>query len=257
VKSHICTFGRKQSPSHIRSRLEEIAKRLRSYFGVPRRKTKLPEPLDLLVATVLSQNTNDLNSHKAFLNLKKAYPNLSDIKKTHPRKVETLIKVGGIARRKSRVIIQIVREVEMKIGKFNRRALNKINRDELIDKLCSMKGVGYKTASCVLLFSLGDNDAFPVDTHVHRILNRIGVVSEKAPDKTFLTVRTHIPPGSGYELHINLIKFGREICTARNPRCYGCRLFDICEWKGKGAQLSVAQKVKNRKKVDFVLLEKV
>jgi endonuclease III len=256
--SRLSSRGTKSSSSStISHKLEIIASRLRDSFGVPRHKSKLPDPLDLLIATILSQNTNDVNSHKAFTNLKNIYPDLRALEKVSPRKVESLIKIGGIANKKSKIIIRVIRDIKSVFRKFERKALRRIERDDLIEILRSLNGVGYKTASCVLLFSLGDNDAFPVDTHVHRILNRLGIVNQKTPDKTFLAVRNSIPRGRGYELHLNLIKFGRQTCTAQKPRCYECGLYDLCNWKEKAIQ-SLGVKNKNKSKnVEFMLLESV
>jgi len=245
------------SPDIIRSKLEAVASKLVASYGVPRRKSRLPEPLHLLIATILSQNTNDVNSHRAFLNLKHAYPDLRALVTVPPRRIESLIKVGGIASKKSKVIVRVIKEISKRFKKFDRRSLRRIGRAELVEKLRSLHGVGYKTASCVLLFSLGDDDAFPVDTHVHRVLNRIGLVDQKTPDKTFLAVRNHIPPGRGYDLHLNLIKFGRRTCTAQKPRCYECGLYDICGWKEKIHQEPQMKKGNTKKNVDFMLLESV
>lgn len=148
-------------------------------------------------------------------------------------------------------------EIEKRFKRFDKRSLRKIEPAELIERLRSLNGVGYKTASCVLLFSLGDDDAFPVDTHVHRILNRLGVVSEKTPDKTFLAIRNYIPHSRGYELHLNLIKFGRKTCTAQKPRCYECGLNDICKWKEKTLQTPGMKSRNKRRDVEFMLLESV
>ncbi|MGO9481505.1 MAG: endonuclease III domain-containing protein [Candidatus Kryptoniota bacterium] len=217
----------------------------------------MPDPLDLLIATILSQNTNDVNSHRAFSNLKSAFPDLRTLANVRPGKIEPLIKVGGIANRKSKVIIQVIKEIREKYTRFDRRSLRKFEREELIEQLRSLNGVGYKTASCVVLFSLGGDDAFPVDTHIHRILNRLGVINEKTPDKTYLAVRNHVPRGRGYELHLNLIKFGRKTCTARKPRCYECGLFDICRWKEKTSQHLEMKKKSGKREVEFMLLESV
>ncbi|MCL5268756.1 MAG: endonuclease III [Bacteroidetes bacterium] len=243
--------------NRIPSELQIVASRLRDFLGEPRRGRKLPDPLELLIATVLSQNTNDLNSHKAFTNLKTRYPNFLSLAQVSPRKIEPLIKVGGIANKKSKTIVRLVRDVEAIFGKFDRRRLKKMERAKLIDDLCSLGGVGYKTAACVSLFALGDDDAFPVDTHVHRILNRIGIVREKTPDKTYLAVRDRIPRSRGYELHINLIRFGRRICTAQKPQCHECILFDVCRWKEKDVQHPGTPVQKNGKNADFMLLESV
>ena len=244
-------------PAKVRAKLESIASRLRDSFGIPKRKSKLPDPIDLLIATILSQNTNDINSHKAFTNLKSAFPELRSLGKVSPKKIESLIKVGGIAKKKSRTIVQVVKDVEKMFDKFDRRQLKRIKGAALIEELRKLKGVGYKTASCVLLFSLGDDNAFPVDTHVHRILNRIGVVKEKTPDKTYLAVRDLVPHGRGYELHLNLIKFGRKTCMAQRPRCLECGLYDLCGWKDKGIQYDKIMKQGRERDVEFMLLEKV
>jgi len=245
------------SPSGIRSGLEIIASGLRKSFGIPRRKSRLPSPLDLLIATILSQNTNDINSHKAFTDLKSSFPDLRVLADVSPRRIEPLIKVGGIANKKSKVIAQVVREIDQRFGKFDAMSLRKIEREVLVELLRSLDGVGYKTASCVLLFSLGDNDAFPVDTHVHRILNRIGIVDQKTPDKTYLAVRNNIPHGRGYELHLNLIKFGRKTCKAQRPLCYECGLSDVCRWEGKTMRQLESKNENRGKDVEFMLLENV
>ncbi len=234
-----------------------MAGRLRDLFGVPERKKRLPDPLELLIATILSQNTNDLNSHKAFVNLKSRYPDFLRLADASAREVEPLIKIGGIANKKSRTIVRVAGEIRKSFRRFDRRSLRCIDRDVFIEKLRELNGIGYKTAACVSLFALGDDDAFPVDTHVHRVLNRIGVVKEKTPDKTYLAVKDSIPPGRGYEIHINLIRFGRRVCTSQHPRCMKCILFDICEWEEKTSQDQITSKEMDDKKVRFMLLEKV
>lgn len=238
-------------------RLNVVASRLRDLFGIPRRKSKLPDPLELLIATILSQNTNDVNSHRAFQNLKSGYQNFILIADAKPGQIEPLIKVGGIAKKKSRTIVRVVREIRRRFTRFDRRSLKQEERNTLIDRLRELDGVGYKTAACVSLFALGDDDAFPVDTHVHRVLNRIGIVREKTPDKTYLAVKDFILPGKGYEIHINLIRFGRKVCTALRPKCYECVLFDLCRWKEKSLQVPVKVASVDEKKIKFMLLEEV
>ncbi|MCL5020759.1 MAG: endonuclease III [Bacteroidetes bacterium] len=241
----------------IEARFGILAARLRDLFGVPQRKKKLPDPLDLLIATVLSQNTNDVNSHRAYVSLKSRYPVFLDLAGAKPRDIEQLIKVGGIARKKSMAITGIVSEIMDRFPSFERRYLRRMDRSTLIDRLRELNGVGYKTASCVSLFALGDDDAFPVDTHVHRILNRLGITGEKTPDKTYLAVRGSIPPGMGYEIHINLIKFGRKVCTAQSPKCFECVLFDLCAWKEKTSHKREKVSSIDDRKVDFMILEEV
>ncbi len=241
----------------IETGLQVIASRLRDYLGVPERKRKFPDPLELLIATVLSQNTNDLNSHRAFTNLKTQFPDFPALSHVQPRKIESLIRVGGIANKKSKTIVRLVRDVEKNFKRFDMRSLRKIRRDELIENLCNLNGVGYKTAACVSLFALGDDNAFPVDTHVHRILNRLGVVREKTPDKTYRAVKDLIPRARGYELHINLIKFGRKVCTSQRPKCFECVLYDICRWKDKTTQGPAKVNRRDEERIDFMHLESV
>ncbi len=241
----------------IEARLAVVASRLRDMFGVPKRKKKLPDPLDLLIATILSQNTNDINSHKAYTNLKTEYPDFLDLADASPREVERLIKVGGIANRKSKTIIHVVTKIGERFSRFDRKSLRALDRGDLIERLRELDGVGYKTASCVSLFALGDNGAFPVDTHVHRVLNRIGIIAEKTPDKTYLAVKDSIPTGMGFELHINLIRFGRKICSAQRPKCHECVLFDICGWKEKTLQTPDRVASIDERTVRFMLLEEV
>lgn len=257
LKQKLESYGLVASKSKIDLKLKVVAERLRASLGTPRRKSKMPDPLELLIATILSQNTNDINSHKAFINLKSAYPNLRELAAVRPRRIETLIRVGGLARKKSKVIVQVTGEIVRNFDDFDRRALRKLKGRDLLVRLRNLKGVGYKTASCVLLFSLGDDDAFPVDTHVHRILNRLGVVHTPTPDQTFLAVRDEIPKCRGYELHINLIKFGRKTCTAQKPRCHECELFDICKWKGKTRKEAFEKNPRSTRDVEFMLLESV
>lgn len=249
--------AKRRNKTHVQARLETVALRIRDLFGMPERKKRLPDPLDLLIATILSQNTNDVNSHKAYVNLKNRYPDFLELANVNPREIEKLIKVGGIARKKSRTIVGVAGEIRESFPRFDRKSLRSIGRNELIEKLRELNGIGYKTASCVSLFALGDNDAFPVDTHVHRVLNRIGIVNENTPDKTFLAVRDSVPRGRGYEIHINLIRFGRRVCTAQRPRCMECILVDICDWDDKTSQLDRKRNEVDEKKVRFMLLEKV
>ena len=107
-----------------------------------------------------------------------------------------------------------------------------MNNNEVINYLTSFDGIGVKTASCVLLFSL-DKNVCPVDTHVHRTINRIGVVQTNSPDKTYITINENLPPKIAHSFHTNLIRLGREICTPKNYKCKICPLVDICNFETK------------------------
>jgi endonuclease-3 len=104
--------------------------------------------------------------------------------------------------------------------------------NEILGELTSINGIGVKTASCVLLFSL-DRNICPVDTHVHRTLNRIGIVKTKTPDKTFDQIKNQLPDGIAHQFHTNLIKLGREICKPANPSCSICPVLKECKFNNK------------------------
>ena len=117
--------------------------------------------------------------------------------------------------------------------------------------MTSINGVGVKTASCVLLFSL-DRNACPVDTHVHRTLNRIGLVKTNSPEKTFYEINDNLPDRTAHQFHTNLIKLGREICKPAKPLCSECPLLKICNYKSK----NLGKAVKSRNN-DFLLLDSI
>jgi endonuclease III len=201
-------------------------------FGIPKRNKTLPDPLDLLIATILSQNTNDNNSYKAFRNLKSRYKSWNELLTEKRSTIEKIIRVAGLAEQKSAAIKNVVLHLNKKHGKVSLNYIKKISDEDAIADLIQHKGVGVKTASCVLLFALRRNIC-PVDTHVHRTSNRIGIVKENTPDKTFYSLNKNIPPGIAHPFHTNLIRLGREICVPTNPRCGICPLENVCKYPDK------------------------
>ena len=219
-------------------------------FGIPKRNKILPNPLDLLIATILSQNTNDNNSYKAFQNLKSRYKSWEEILSVKRAEIENVIRVAGLAKQKSEAIKNLITELN-KRGSLSMNFVKDLDDNSAIAQLTEFKGVGVKTASCVLLFAL-DRNVCPVDTHVHRTVNRIGIVSEKTPDKTFLELNKDFPDGIAHSFHTNLIRLGREICKPANPSCGVCPLIKICGYKEKNLKLKAAGK-----KREFMLLDNV
>ncbi|CUU10548.1 HhH-GPD superfamily base excision DNA repair protein, partial [Candidatus Kryptobacter tengchongensis] len=144
------------------------------------------------------------------------------------------------------------------LGDFDLNFLKNLSVEDGIKFLTSFKGVGLKTAGCVLLFGFGKN-VFPVDTHIHRILNRTGIVKTKTPDETFLKVQKLIPDGYAYQLHTGLIKFGRMICKAREPLCGICPIYRICDFKQKKVYKRKTKNIKpgKNKAAEFILLEEI
>jgi endonuclease-3 len=209
-----------------------IDKLLKRRYGTPERSVKLPNPVDLLIATILSQNTNDRNSYKAFQNLKKKYSGWEDAAKDRVTSIEKVIRIAGLGKQKSAAIKNFLSSLLKERGRVSLKHLQNLSNKEVLAELIKYRGVGVKTAGCVLLFSLGRN-VCPVDTHVHRTLNRIGIVKTKSPDKTFFALKNNIPDNTAHSLHTNLIKLGRDICRPLKPNCTHCPLISVCEYEPK------------------------
>ena len=216
----------------MKEKIKQINTLLKKHFGIPYRPKKLPNPIDALIATILSQNTNDKNSYQAYQNLKKKYKSWQELADAPRKKIEQTIRVAGLGNQKSAAIKNFLVTLEKNNGSLNLRYIKKMQDEEILNELTSIKGIGVKTASCVLLFSL-DRNVCPVDTHVHRTLNRIGLVKTKTPDKTFKIINDRLPEGIAHQFHTNLIKLGREICKPAKPNCSICPLLGICKFKHK------------------------
>jgi endonuclease III len=209
-------------------RIRTVYRRLRDSLGAFRPKERR-DPLDELVMTVLSQHTSDVNSGRAFTGLKERFPTWAEVVSAETSELADAIRSGGIAQVKAGRIRQILEEIEEREGRLSLDRLRDMSDEEVDDYLCSLPGVGPKTSACVLVFSLG-RDAFPVDTHVERVVKRLGWVEPKASAVAVqrrLTPR--IPPEIRYELHMLFIRHGREICKPRMPQCSECAVFDLCD----------------------------
>ena len=179
--------------------------------------------------TVLSQHTSDTNTERAFAGLKQRFSVWSQVVAADPTEVADAIRPGGLADTKAVRIQAILSTIEEREGSLDLARLNELDDDEVDAYLVSLPGVGPKTSACVLLFSMG-RDAFPVDTHVHRVALRLGLVpAETTADRAHRLLLPAIAPELRYELHMQLIRHGREICKAARPLCTECTLFDLCE----------------------------
>ncbi len=187
-----------------------------------RRPDSFAEPLDGLVLTVLSQNTNDVNRDRAFRALKRRFPAWQAVADAPMEEVADAIRPAGIANNKTRSILAILRIVHQDFGAYSLRELAAWNPDRARTYLEELPGVGPKTAACVLLFDLG-MAAFPADTHVSRLCRRLGWVPEKMPPGEIQTVMEQVLPQDRYMgAHLNLIEHGRHVCRARAPLCGTC-----------------------------------
>jgi len=230
--------------------LKKINKILIKRFGIPARQNPLPEPIDTLIATILSQNTNDNNSYRAYKNLKSHFSKWEEINSVRRSSIEKLIRTAGLAKQKSTAIKNLINALSGR-NDINLKFLNELDNSEAITELTKFDGVGVKTASCVLLFAL-DKNVCPVDTHVHRTVNRIGIVNEKTPDKTFYALNKNLPDGIAHSFHTNLIHLGREICKPARPLCSICPLLKICQYSDKNFESG--SKLSNK---SFMLLDNV
>lgn len=233
----------------MKKKIEKVNKLLIEYFGVPPKAKKSPTPLDAIIGTILSQNTNDKNSYQAYRNLKDNFNNWDELSLLKPPQIEKYIKVAGLGKQKSKAIYELLQSLMKKEKLVSLDHIKIKNDKEILEELTSYNGVGVKTASCVLLFSLGRN-VCPVDTHVHRTLNRLCIVETNLPDKTFYKIINKIPENAAHSFHTNLIRLGREICKPTNPNCSICPLLKLCKYDHK----SLTAKVKN-KTISFMLLD--
>jgi endonuclease III len=182
------------------------------------------EPLEELVATVLSQHTSDVNSDRAFAGLRAAFDSWEAVRDAPPPRLEEAIRSGGLAVVKAARIQAVLRALTDADGVV--RLPSPITREFLV----TLPGVGIKTASCVLLFGAGIA-AIPVDTHVHRVALRVGLVPQRSsPEIATSALEAEIPPKDQYAFHINLIRHGREVCKAQRPRCGICVLRKRCAY---------------------------
>lgn len=215
----------------------KVHQRLIDYYGEPRWRNPLP-PLDELVSTILSQNTNDTNRDRAFEALRKRFPSWDAVRDADEEAVIEAISVAGLANQKGPRIQTALRAITAERGDLDLSFLDKRPVDEARDWLMSFKGVGPKTAAIVLLFSLG-KPSFPVDTHVHRVTGRLGLRPWKMnADKSHEYLETIFPPETYYPAHLNIIRLGREICQARRPRCMECPLNDLCAYYNEQEEAS-------------------
>jgi len=205
----------------------EVRERLQTQYGEPEWRPHL-DPVSELVSTILSQNTNDVNRDVAYERLRARLPTWTQVRDADVDTVIEAIRPAGLANQKGPRIQQALRLISEERGELNLDFLAEMPVDEAKAWLVAIKGVGPKTAAIVLLFSLG-RPAFPVDTHVHRVTKRLGLIGPKVSrEKAHVDLEQLVRPDDYYAFHLNLIRHGREVCASRNPRCVECVLHDLC-----------------------------
>jgi endonuclease III len=238
-------------------RVSRIADTLEEHLGLPRIPRRKSRPLDSLIATLLSQNTNDRNSYRAWLSLKRHFPSWAKVHKAPWKAIAEAIEVGGLKNQKAKRIKLILQKIAKERGSLSLDFLHQMSDEQAMEYLLGMKGVGSKTAACVLLFSLG-RDFFPVDTHIHRLCNRLALAKTKSADETYEAMKPLLIPGRAYSFHVNLIHFGRQTCRSSNPLCSQCVLFEECVYPQKHRNLmSSFSATKQKGTKDFLITEKI
>ncbi|MBI2829726.1 MAG: endonuclease III [Chloroflexi bacterium] len=186
------------------------------------------DPLGTLVQTILSQNTSDTNSGRAFRSLRATFPRWEDVAVADPRNISERIKNGGLGDIKARRIKEALIEIKRRCGKLDLDFLLQLSVPEAREWLKELPGVGDKTANCVLLFSLG-MPALPVDTHIYRVAKRLGMVEPKASvADAHRVLEKIVSPENVYAFHVLMIEHGRRTCKAQRPRCHECVLAALC-----------------------------
>ena len=185
-------------------------------------------PVSVLVQTILSQNTTDKNSDRAFDSLLAAFESWKDIAAADVRDIARPIRIGGLAEVKANYIKNVLSTIAASHSDFDLEFLRGLSLDDAREWLMQLPGVGMKTASCVLLFSLG-MPALPVDTHVYRVSRRLGLLEGAiSVNRAHKDLERIVPADTVYSFHILLIEHGRKICKARRPACDKCAVEHIC-----------------------------
>lgn len=211
----------------VRKKIKRVTRRLETRFGTPGRGRR-KDPLETLVQTLLSQNTNDRNRDRAYQQLRTRFPRWEDVLNATPQAVIRAIRVGGLAGQKTKRLREILRWVKKREGKLSLASLKRMETEEIKGAFGNLKGIGPKTLHCLLLFGLG-REAFPVDTHVLRVGKRLGFIPERSSAaKAHEWMSPLVPRGKSLSLHVNLIRFGRLVCRANRPQCQTCFLAQEC-----------------------------
>jgi len=217
--------------------MTRLADGLRDRFGVPKRRMR-GDLLDALIRTVLSQSTTDHNRDMAFSRLKEAFPGWEAVADAGEAAIARAIRPAGLGNQKAGRIRSFLRWLRKERGELSLEFLHRETDEAAVGMLTRHKGIGVKTAYVTLMMDSG-RDLFPIDVHIHRICRRLGLIGEKVtPEKSHAVLAPHVPAGRAHELHLNLLAFGRTVCTARNPRCGECGFTRAClyyqEQKGGG-----------------------
>lgn len=193
---------------------DEVLTRLKKYYDYTEKRE---DPFKVLVSTILSQRTRDENTEKASNALFQKFDTLEKLARAELSEIEELIKPAGFYHVKANRIKKVAQQILDSYGEV----------PDDIEELLSLEGVGRKTANCVLVYGFGI-PAIPVDVHVHRIANRLAIVSTKTPEETEIQLMDLFPEKDWIPINKLLVTLGRDVCRPQNPLCNHCVLSDVC-----------------------------
>lgn len=225
---------------------EEVIELLEQQYG-PRQWQPGREPIDVLIETILSQNTSDVNSGRTFGSLLSTFGSWEAVASATVEHIAQTIKFGGLSRIKAARIKHILNKIEDERGCISLDFLSSMSIAEAKNYLLSLPGVGLKTANCVLLFALG-KPCLPVDTHVFRVARRLGLIDSRVSmEKAHNLLQEQVPLSRIYQFHLHMIEHGRQVCHARQPRCVECVLGNGCPSSLAPQEIAKSQRIEAAK----------
>jgi endonuclease-3 len=206
-----------------------IIQNLERAYGVPENR-RASDPLDMLIKIILSQATSDTNSDRTFSALKARFPTWDAALRARTSSIAGAIRSGGLANQKAAVIKSLLRQLKDEHGTLDLGFLHDLRAGEARDYLSQFRGIGPKTVACTLLFACR-KEVFPLDTHIFRILRRVGLIPQKCTDaRAHQIMDSIVPKGKFYSFHVNLIRHGRALCRPREPLCERCPIVEYCDY---------------------------
>jgi endonuclease-3 len=226
---HVSESGQTSLEDESSLPVRQIIQNLERVYGLPVNERK-SDPLEMLIWVILSQATSDVNSHRTFASLRKRFPDWESVLRARETTIAASIMEGGLANQKARVIKNLLKEIKARHGTLDLGFLHKMPVAEAANYLQQFDGVGPKTVACTLLFACR-KETFPLDTHIFRILRRIGLIPARGTDaEAHRIMDAIVPKGKFYSFHVNLIRHGRAICRPKEPKCEQCCILDYCEY---------------------------
>ena len=213
----------------LKQKYRRVSSTLSTEYGYPEWRQHLP-PVDELVSTILSQNTSDTNRDRAFDELKARFPDWESVRDGEPEAVVEAIRPAGLSNQKGPRIQAALRYLTDTQGRITLDHLQDMTVEDAKAWLIAIKGIGPKTAAIILLFAM-NRPAFPVDTHVHRVTGRLGLIGPNTTaEQAHVDLEQIVSPDDYYAFHLNVIRHGRQVCSARNPKCEVCLLQEDCDY---------------------------